>query len=75
MNGRWHGLLVIALLAAPLPAGAATAPRTVRVALDPGQYRTLSREAIPGRHASLAHGYAALVTAQIGRASCRERVF
>lgn len=66
MNGHWHVLLVIALLAAPLPAGAAPAPRTVRVALDPGQYRTLSREAMPGRHASLAHGYAALVTAHTG---------
>lgn len=66
MNGRWHCLLVIALLAAPAPASAAAAPRTVRVALDPGQYRTLSREAIPARHASLAHGYAALVTAHTG---------
>lgn len=70
MTGPWNCLLVIALLAAPLPASAnangAAAPRTVRVALDPGQYRTLAREAMPARHASLAHGYAALVTEQTG---------
>lgn len=68
MSGRWHCLLVIAALAAPLSAGASATSRTVRVALDPGQYRTLSREAIPGRHASLAHGYAALVSARTGLA-------
>lgn len=65
-------LLLAALLAATPPATCAsttattTAPRTVRVALDPGQYRTLARASIPGRHATLAHGYATLVSEHTG---------
>lgn len=63
-------LLLVTLLAAPphaTPAAAtATAPRAVRVALDPGQYRTLARASMPGRHATLAHGYATLISARTG---------
>ncbi|MCF7750707.1 response regulator [Bacillus subtilis subsp. subtilis] len=67
MTRPWHGLLATALLAAsPSAAVAAPPSRTVRVALDPGQYRVLSHEAMPARQASLAHGYARLVSARTG---------
>lgn len=69
MNALPGCLLASALLALALPGVAAPSPpppRTVRIALDPGQYRALSRSVQPTRFAGLAHGYSDLVSASTG---------
>lgn len=54
------------LMAAAFMAGAAPAPRTVRIALDPAQYRALAPAAQPASAGELTRGYAALVSARTG---------
>lgn len=53
-------------MAAAFMAVAAPAPRTVRIALDPGQYRALAPAAPPAAAGKLVRGYAALVSARTG---------
>lgn len=64
----WLPRLLAALLLAGLPAGAGAQGevRTVRIALDPGQYRALVPAATPSRHANLAMAYTHLVGEQAG---------